>query len=60
LLAKASHVAVDFFKAASIRAINFYEADLITCFANDYGYENWVEKALETCADEGDLAILIQ
>ena len=34
-----SHVAVDFTKAAGIRAINFNEADLITCFANDYGYE---------------------
>ena len=57
--AMASHVAVDFVKAASIRAINFNEADLITCFANDYGYENWVEKALEAYADSGDLAILI-
>ena len=57
--AMASHVAVDFTKAAGIRAINFNEADLITCFANDYGYENWVEKALEAYADLGDLAILI-
>ena len=57
--AMASHVAVDFTKAAEIRAINFNEADLITCFANDYGYERWVEKALEAYADPGDLAILI-
>ena len=57
--AMASHVAVDFTKAAGIRAINFNEADLITCFANDYGYEYWVAKALEAYADLGDLAILI-
>lgn len=57
--AMASHVAVDFTKAAGIRTINFNEADLITCFANDYGYENWVAKALESYADSGDLAILI-
>ena len=57
--AMASHVAVDFVKAASIRAINFNEADLITCFANDYGYENWVAKALEAYSDKGDLVILI-
>ena len=57
--AMASHVAVDLTKAAGIRAINFNEADLITCFANDYGYERWVEKALEAYADPGDLAILI-
>ncbi len=57
--AMASHVTVDCTKAAGIRAINFNEADLLTCFANDYGYERWVEKALEFYADPGDLAILI-
>ena len=57
--AMASHVAVDLTKAACIRAVNFNEADLITCFANDYGYENWVAKALEAYADKGDLVILI-
>ena len=57
--AMASHVAVDFTKAAGIRAINFNEADLITCFANDYGYEHWVDKALESYSDPGDLVILI-
>jgi len=55
----ASHVAVDFTKAAGIRAINFNESDLITCFANDYGYENWVKEALNSYADSGDLLILI-
>ena len=55
----ASHVTVDFTKAAGMRAVNFNEADLLTCFANDYGYENWVAKAREFYADEGDLVILI-
>ena len=57
--AMASHVAVDFTKAAGVRAVNFNEADLITCFANDYGYENWVAEALKAYADSGDLLILI-
>ena len=55
----ASHVTVDFTKGAGIRAVNFNEADLLTCFANDYGYELWVAKALEFYADSVDLAILI-
>jgi D-sedoheptulose 7-phosphate isomerase len=55
----ASHVAVDLTKAAGVRAVNFNEADLLTCFANDYGYEQWVEKAIEAYADEGDTAVLI-
>ena len=32
---------------------------MITCFSNDYGYENWVSKALDFYGDEGDLVILI-
>lgn len=57
--AMASHVAVDLTKNAGIRAINFNEADLITCFANDYGYEDWVSEAIKFYADKGDLVILI-
>jgi D-sedoheptulose 7-phosphate isomerase len=57
--AMASHVAVDFTKNASIRSINFNEADLITCFANDYGYERWLEQALKFYADKNDLVFLI-
>ena len=55
----AGHCAVDFTKNAGIRCINFNEVDLITCFANDYGYERWLEKALEFYADRGDMVILI-
>ena len=57
--AMASHVAVDFTKQAGIRTVDFNEAGLITCFSNDYGYENWVASAIEFYGDEGDLAILI-
>lgn len=55
----AGHVAVDLTKAAGVRTICFNEADLITCFANDYGYENWLTKAIEFYGDVGDVAILI-
>lgn len=55
----ASHVSTDLTKAANCRSIVFNESNLITCYANDYGYELWVEKAFEFYADNGDLAILI-
>jgi D-sedoheptulose 7-phosphate isomerase len=55
----ASHVAVDLTKTAGIRGVSFNEADLITCFANDYGYERWLEKAIEFYGDAGDLVVLI-
>lgn len=55
----ASHVAVDLTKTAGIRALTFNEPDLITCFANDYGYEHWLAKAIEFYGDAGDVAVLI-
>ena len=55
----ASHLSVDFTNAARIRAINFNDTGIITCFSNDYGYKNWVSRALTCYADSGDLLILI-
>ena len=53
----ASHFAVDLTKNAKTLCVNFNESDLITCFANDYGYEHWVEKAVEFYGDDGDVFI---
>ncbi|MBT5399755.1 SIS domain-containing protein [bacterium] len=55
----ASHLTVDFINAAKIKALNFTDSGIITCFANDYGYENWVAKALECYADAGDVVVFI-
>ena len=55
----ASHVSVDLTKNANIRSVNFNEADLITCFSNDYGYEKWVAKAIDFYSDKEDVLILI-
>lgn len=55
----ANHFSVDLTKTANIRCINFNESSLLTCFSNDYGYENWVKKAIEFHSKTGDLVILI-
>ena len=55
----ASHFSVDLTKNAGLRCVNYNEADLITCFANDYGYAHWVEKAVDFYGDEGDVLIVI-
>jgi D-sedoheptulose 7-phosphate isomerase len=55
----ASHFSVDLTKNAGLRCVNFNEADLITCFANDYGFEHWVEKAVDFYGDTADLLIVI-
>ena len=55
----ASHVSVDFIKIAKLKCINFNEANLITCFSNDYGYENWMKKSLEVHGKRDDLIIIV-
>ena len=55
----ASHVSVDLTKNAKIKCTNYNEADLITCFANDYGFDRWIEKTVDFYADEKDVIILI-
>ena len=55
----ASHISVDLINSAQIRTTNFNDASLLTCLANDYGYERWLEKGIESCAVKGDLAIMI-
>ena len=55
----ASHFSLDLTKNANIRCVNLNEAGLITCFANDYGFSNWVSKSIKFYSDKGDLLILI-
>lgn len=55
----ASHFSVDMTKNGKVRCVNFNESDLLTCFSNDYGYENWVKEALKFYSDNNDLIILI-
>jgi D-sedoheptulose 7-phosphate isomerase len=55
----ANHIAVDFTNIAGIRAITFNEPNLITCFANDYGHDNWMSQSLKKYAIKGDICILI-
>ena len=55
----ASHISTDLSKGAGIRTVNFNDTNLITALSNDYGYENWMEKAVEIYGDSGDVAILV-
>ena len=55
----ASHVSVDFAKVARVQSSTFNDANLITCFSNDYGYENWVTEAIRAYLTKKDMIILI-
>ena len=55
----ASHISVDFTKIAKIKSSTFNNSNFITCFANDYGYENWVTEAIKAHCLKDDILILI-
>jgi len=55
----AEHGAVDFTKQGGVRGVTFHDPNLMTCFANDFGYDHWVAKAIEHHGDAGDAVVLI-
>ena len=54
-----SHAATDFTKQAKIKSIAFNDHNLITALSNDYGFDRWVEKAIQFYASTNDLIIFI-
>ena len=46
-------------KPLKIKALSFDNSAQITCFGNDYKFENWIFKTLEVFVDKEDLVILL-
>lgn len=55
----AAHAVTDFFNVAKIRATTLHESSLLTCMANDYGYENAFARILSQLINPGDAVIAI-
>ena len=55
----ASHFTTDMIVNNNIKVFNFSDSNLLTCFANDYGYENLFSKIIEHYGNKGDLLILV-
>lgn len=55
----ASHVATDITKILNKKTLTFADDNLITCYANDYGYENWTLELMKIYLEPKDLVILI-
>ena len=58
-IAIASHVAVDYAKNLGIPISSYTDPSLLTCFSNDYKFENYIKKIIELYARKGDVIILI-
>jgi D-sedoheptulose 7-phosphate isomerase len=57
--AVASHAQVDFVNVAKINAQVLHESSLITCMANDFGYEQAYSRVLAQFIKTGDVLIAI-
>ena len=55
----ASHMAIDFWKNAGVKAMAFNDSVLLTCIGNDYGYKHVFEKPIEIFATPQDVLIAI-
>jgi len=55
----ASHMANDYTKNGGMRALAFNDGALLTCLANDFGYDCVFEKAVEMHGQPGDLIVAI-
>ena len=55
----ASHLSVDLNKNAKIPSISFNDPGIITCYANDFGYKNWISKTIELSLTKKDVVVLI-
>ncbi len=55
----AAHAVTDFFNVAKIRATTLHESSLLTCMANDFGYENAIARMLAQLLNPGDIVITI-
>lgn len=54
-----SHMMEDFAKIARFPTFSFSDGALITCFANDYGYERAMAEWVKIHFQEGDLLVAI-
>lgn len=55
----ASHLAIDLSKNASVPAACFSDASMMSCLANDYGFEDWIAHAVRLSARAGDCLVAI-
>mgnify|MGYP001208778114 CR=1 FL=1 len=55
----ASHFANDLTNSAQIRCLSFDSSTQLTCYANDFGYDNWVKETIKNFCEKDDLVILI-
>ena len=55
----AIHTLADYAAAGGLKTVDLFNPSLLTCIANDYGYENVFSKPIEMLAKQGDILFAI-
>lgn len=55
----ASHLAIDLAKNGNVPAACFNDGGMITCLANDYGFDNWIRHAVRQNCSSLDTLVAI-
>ena len=55
----ASHFSMDLTNNSKIKCLSYNDPSIITCYANDFKFENWISKAIQKYGNKNDLLILI-
>lgn len=55
----AAHTVIDFVNVAKLRAFTLHDSSVMTCMANDFGYENSFSRMLGQLSQPGDVLVAI-
>lgn len=55
----ASHFSMDLTNNSNLRCMSYNDSAIITCYANDFKFENWVSRAITKYGNKNDVLILI-
>ena len=55
----ASHFSMDLTNNSNIKCLNYNDPGIITCYANDFGFQNWISRAISKYGNKDDVLILI-
>jgi len=54
-----SHFSMDLTNNSNIKCFNYNDPALITCYANDFKFENWISRTINKYGMQNDILILV-
>ena len=54
-----SHFSMDLTNNSNIKSFCYNDPSTITCYSNDFGYENWISRVIKKFGKKGDVLILV-